>query len=69
MQLPVQESVLIYSCSTTVELQETAVVHVKQSLQLTILPEQPEVVFPTSTVDNTCNFNNVLCYNFHGKCV
>ena len=38
------------------ELQETVVVPVKQALQLTILMEQLEVVFPTiyDTVDSTC---------------
>ena len=65
MQLPVQESALIYSCSTTVELQETAVVHMKWSLQLTVLMEQPEVVFSCyDTVDSaSLNFTNVM-HNF-----
>ena len=43
---PYTEGALIYSCRTRVEQPETMVVPVKKSIQLTIFPEQPEVVSP-----------------------
>ena len=40
----------VHSCRTSRELQETVVVLMKQSLQLTILLEQPEVVLPIQLI-------------------
>jgi len=43
----------VHFCRTSRELQETVVVLMKQSLQLKVLLEQPEVYSASHTVDST----------------